>query len=227
MSSAAIIPPPNSSSVLRHVPRLTARARALLTAMNLHFAGVAALTVAVLYLVIHLVIVAQSLSAHNADAIAQQRISLTAAEIAARPLRGLDAKLVDSTHQADSFYQARLPYASSEVATELGKLSGSSVRLSRAQYTYVGVLDGADALTEMRIDASVSGDYRPTVEFINALERDKLFFVINRINLNGQQNGQVNLRINLTTFLRVPEGSEDTESPAATPSATPDAGGAQ
>jgi type IV pilus assembly protein PilO len=54
----------------------------------------------------------------------------------------------------------------------------------------------------LSIDASVSGDYRPIVEFINAVERDKLFFVINGINLTGQQTGQVNLRIRLTTYLR-------------------------
>ena len=39
MSSAAVVPPPSSASVLRRVPRLTTRARALLTAMNLHFAA--------------------------------------------------------------------------------------------------------------------------------------------------------------------------------------------
>jgi type IV pilus assembly protein PilO len=226
MNSAAVIPPPNSSSVLRHVPRLTARARAMLTAMNLHFAGVAALLVLVLYLIIHLVFVAQSLSSHNADAIQTQRNQLKAAEIAARPLRGLDTKLVQSTHDANNFYQTRLPYATSEVAAELGKLSGSNVRLSRAQYSYSGVLSGADALTEMRIDASVSGDYRPVVEFINAIERDKMFFVISSLNLNGQQNGQVNLRIRLTTYLRVPEGTEATiDLPAA--ATTPDTGGVQ
>ena len=45
MSSAVVVPPPNSSSVMRHVPRLTSQARNLLTAVNLHFAGVAALGV--------------------------------------------------------------------------------------------------------------------------------------------------------------------------------------
>jgi hypothetical protein len=68
----------------------------------------------------------------------------------------------------------------------------------------------------MSIDASVSGDYRPIVEFINAVERDKVFFVINGINLTGQQTGQVNLRIRLTTYLRPANANElSAEMPAA------------
>ena len=57
-------------------------------------------------------------------------------------------------------------------------------------------------MTEVKMDASVSGDYRPVVQFINALERDKNFFAINGISLSGQQSGTVNLRLRLTTYLR-------------------------
>ena len=217
MSSAAVVPPPNSSSLLRHVPRLTAQARALLTAMNLHFAGVAALGVLVLYLVAHLVYVGQALNSSNQDALDQQRNELRAAEIAAKPLRGLDVKLVDSTKAADQFYAMRLPYAYSQVAAELGVLTKQAgVRLARVQYSQNPVLSGSATLNEVAMDASISGDYRPVVQFINATERDKMFFVINGINLTGQQTGQVNLRIRLTTYLRLPNDKEMTsELPAA------------
>jgi hypothetical protein len=229
MSSAIIVPPPNSSSVserFRRVPRLTARARSLLTAMNLHFAGVAAISVIVLYLLVHLFLVWQGVQATNAEAIDQQRFQLKAAVIAAQPLRGLDAKLVTSTQDADAFYQKRLPYAVSQVAAELGILTKrEGVRLTRTQYAYSTELSGADALTEMRIDASVSGDYRPIVQFINAAERDKLFFVINSINLTGQQTGQVNLRVRLTTYLRAPNAKEASDSAAiAETNAQPEGG---
>ena len=55
-------------------------------------------------------------------------------------------------------------------------------------------------LTEVRIDATLSGDYRPLVQFINSIERDKLFFVINTVTLNGQQSGTVNLRLGMKTY---------------------------
>jgi type IV pilus assembly protein PilO len=203
MSATALVPPPNSSSLERRVPRLTARARAMMTAINLHFAGIALLVLLDLYLIAHLIFVWQALSSNNASALDDQHVQLTAAQLAARPLRGLDTKLVTSTEDADGFYQQRLPSAASQVAAEVGALARrESVHWTRAQYAYAPVLSGNNALTEVTMDASVSGDYRPIVQFINAVERDKIFFVITSINLTGQQTGQVNLRIRMTTYLR-------------------------
>jgi len=223
MSTTVIVPPPNSSSLERRVPRLTARARAMITTMNLHFAGVAALVLLDLYLILHLIFVWQALSANNADALDQQRVQLIAAQMAAKPLRGLDVKLGKSTEDADTFYKTRLPYADSQVAGEIGVLTRKEgVRWTHAQYAYSPVLGGKDALEQISIDASVSGDYRPVVQFINAIERDKIFFVINSVNLTGQQTGQVNLRIRLTTYLRPANENELT---AEMPTAAAETGG--
>ena len=83
------------------------------------------------------------------------------------------------------------------------------MKLIRVQYAYAPVLAGtAGELTEARMDASLSGDYRPLVLFINALERDKMFFLINGVTLTGQQSGTVGLRLRLTTYLRSPVGTE-------------------
>jgi len=221
MSVTATVPPPSDSSLLRHVPRLTERARALLTAVNLHYAGVAALLVVVLYMAAHLFFLSESLKSHDADAFARQRTLLTTARLQAQPLRGLDTKITGSTKDADAFYADRLPYAESQVLTELGHLTQkSNVRWANAQYTQAPVLSGANALTELHIDASVSGDYRPIVEFINTLERDKMFFLVNGINLSGQQTGMVNLRIRLTTYLRSPSAKEASAQPAPEPAPT-------
>jgi type IV pilus assembly protein PilO len=224
MSATATVPPPSSASLLRRAPRLTARARALLTAVNLHYAGVAALLVIVLYIALHLLFLSQSLKAHNADALSQQRALLTMARLQAQPLRGLDTKITASTEDADAFYADRLPYAYSQVLSELGKLTQkSNVRLANVQYAQVPVLSSEYALTELNMDASVSGDYRPIVEFINSIERDKMFFVVSRINLSGQQTGMVNLRIHLTTYLRAPNEKEASAqlAPEAAPAGGP------
>jgi hypothetical protein len=225
MSATATVPPPSSSSLVRNAPRLTTRARALLTAVNLHYAGVAALLVVVLYMIAHLLFLSQSLKAHDADALSQQRVQLTTARLQAKPLRGLDTKIATSTEEADAFYADRLPYAYSQVLSELGKLTQkTNVHLANVQYAQAPVLAGQYALTELRMDASVSGDYRPVVEFINSLERDKTFFLVRGINLSGQQTGMVNLRIGLTTYLRTPTEKEASAQPAA---AAAPAGGAQ
>ncbi|MDE1162787.1 MAG: GspMb/PilO family protein [Acidobacteriaceae bacterium] len=231
-STVPALPPPNSSSVMSRIPRLTAQARAMLTELNLHFAGIAALAVVVLYLLVHFFVVWGSLKSHDAEALAGEKAQYRAAEIAAQPLRGLDSKVVKSTADADSFYADRLPYAYSQVASELGVLSKKAgVRLTRVQYGQQPALTGKnDALTEVKMDASISGDYRPVVQFLNSLERDHMFFVIGGINITGQQTGQVNLRIRLTTYLRQPNVEESTkELPETTdkPEVKKSAGGAR
>lgn len=229
MSTVAMLPPPNSSSVMRRIPRLTAQARHLLTAVNLHFAGVAALVVLDLYLLAHLFFAWQAVATSGPDALSQQRTMLRAAQIAGRSLEGIDGKLTTSTEQANAFYQGRLPYAYSQVASELGVLTKrSNVRLARVQYAQTPQLSGASALTQVSMDASISGDYRPVIGFINALERDRMFFVITGITLTGQQTGQVNLRLRIVTYLREPGPDEmSSELPmntAAEPATAPGTG---
>ena len=179
-----------------------AQAKGLLSALNLHWAGVGLLALVNLYLLAQMGFLWHAASNHNAGAMAQQRIALKTAEIAALPLRGLDAKLARATEEADRFSRQRLPASDSDVAGELGALTKKqAVHLTRAQYFHAPVLAGsAGELTEVRIDATLSGDYRPLVQFINSIERDKLFFVINTETLNGQQSGTVNLRMGLTTY---------------------------
>jgi type IV pilus assembly protein PilO len=102
--------------------------------------------------------------------------------------------------------------------TELGALTKKDgVKLTRVQYAEDPVLlGGVGPLTEMKMDASLTGDYRPLVLFINGLERDKMFFLINGVTLVGQQTGTVGVRLRLTTYLRSPVGAESSEKTVAT-----------
>jgi type IV pilus assembly protein PilO len=192
---------------------VTERTRALLTRLNLYYAGVGALALVNVYLLAHIAFGWRAASGHDANAIAQQTVAMKTAEIAKKPLEGLDAKLAQATADADKFSERRLPFAYSQVLAELGRLQKKEgVRLTRVQYAEAPVLEGgAGALTEVRMDASLSGDYRPLVEFINGLERNKTFFLITGVTLTGQQSGTVGLRLRLTTYLRAPIGAEKTE----------------
>jgi hypothetical protein len=180
------------------------RLRSWLSPLNLHWAGVGVLSLVNLYLLVQMGLLWHGESNYNASAQSQQKIELKTAEIAAVPLRGLDEKLARATADADKFYRDRLATADSEVYAEIGALAKKQgVRYTRGQYGYATVLDGSvGELTEMRVDASLTGDYRPLMLFLNALERDKLFFVINAVTLTGQQSGTVTLRLRLTTYLR-------------------------
>ena len=180
------------------------RIRDLLSPLNLHWAGVGLLVLVNLYLIAQMIFLWHASGNYSADAMAAQRTELRLAGVNVQPLRGLDAKLATATAEADRFSRDRLPAKDSEVLAELGELTKkANVRLTGAQYVPAVVLAGsAGELTEMKIDARLSGDYRPLVVFLNSLERDKMFFVIDSVTLTGQESGTVNLRLGLTTYLR-------------------------
>jgi hypothetical protein len=60
-----------------------------------------------------------------------------------------------------------------------------------------------DGLQLVEIEADVSGDYLPLVRFINSLERNRIFFTVDDLELAGEQSGTVKLQIKLETYLRM------------------------
>ena len=213
------------------VATLNARKRTqdLLSPVNLHLGGVALLGLVNLYLLIHMAFLWQQAKSQDADAVVQQKVTLATAEIAARPLQGLDVKLAKANTNADAFYHDRLPASYSEVAGELGTLSqAQKVRLSRVQYAQAPVTgEAGQQLTEVRMDASLSGDYRALVHFLNGLERDRVFFLITGVTLTGQQTGTVNLRMRVATYLRGLRSEEEMRRYAIGVEAAPAATGAE
>jgi type IV pilus assembly protein PilO len=196
------------------------KTRGALTALNLHFAGVALLVLLNIYLLIHMAFLWQTANSQDATAVAQEKVRLQTAKIAAAPLDGLDAKLDKSTADANEFYQARLPYAISQVAMETGAVAKKqNAKMTRVQYGYTplyldGTAPGPDvtpSVMEVRMDASFTGDYRALVQMVNDLERDRMFFLITGVTLTGQQSGTVSLRMKLTTYLRPAHGNEKAE----------------
>lgn len=168
--------------------------------LNLHFAAVALFAIANLVLLIQLFAAWHTLHAARPEEVAQLQQQERLAELQAAPLRNLPSKLNDSTHDAEHFYDGRVPAADSAIVAELGTLAQKTeVRLTRLQYGYAPAIHD---VTEVRMDASVSGDYTPVMRFINSLEREKMFFVINGLTLTGQQGGLVNLRLRVSTYLR-------------------------
>ena len=58
-----------------------------------------------------------------------------------------------------------------------------------------------EGLRKLSIEIALSGDYLQEVKFINALERDPMFFLIDGVAL-GEQQGNVRLQLKLETYLR-------------------------
>lgn len=176
--------------------------KARITAKHWHYALVIVLVLVNVVLAARLLFAWQSAKAGGQSQLQQRRAQFQAVRLKTMPLRGLDTKIQQAKKDQNAFYDNRFPASDSAVLKELGSLAiKNRVLLSREQYAYGKLNQG---VYETRMDASLSGDYTPIVRFINDLERDKMFFIIDGIALSGQQSGLVNLRIRLTTFLRSP-----------------------
>lgn len=117
------------------------------------------------------------------------------------PLRGLDKKIPLAGQQIASFYKDRLPGHESDVVQALDKLAkDNGVRITGAKYT----LDTPEAvnLQALEIEADVEGSYPQLANFLNSLERDKMFFIVNSVDLAGE-NGPVRLAMKLETYVKV------------------------
>jgi type IV pilus assembly protein PilO len=117
------------------------------------------------------------------------------------PLRGLDKKVAVASQQINDFYKDRLPAQNSAMSDEFGKLaSQNGVKIFQVRYKEED--PEPDGLRPLTAEADLSGDYLQLVRFINALERDKMFFNVNSVTLGGEQNGPVKLQMKLETYLR-------------------------
>ncbi len=176
--------------------------RGLASPLNLHIAGAVVLALLCGYLGVMLYLTSGKTGLKGDEAIVIGQSRVAAAEIAAKPLRGVDEKLQASEESATKFYTERLPFAYSDVLTQLGAVAKkANVRLARASYVQAVPTDN---VTELRIDASVTGDYMALAHFVNELERNKSFFLIENIARSGAQNGLVNVQMRIGTWIREP-----------------------
>jgi type IV pilus assembly protein PilO len=117
------------------------------------------------------------------------------------PLRGMDKKLDLARQEIAAFYHDRFPAQYSAVSSELGKVANETgVRIS--QISYEPKAAEVPNLQQVIINANLDGDYLHVVKFINALERDKMFFMVDSLTLAQEQGGMVGLQMKLETFLR-------------------------
>lgn len=117
------------------------------------------------------------------------------------PLKDLPQKVNIASGQIADFYKNRFPSQNSEILSEVGKLaSENSVVIEQGRYKPAEEVTVGLQPIEMEYD--LSGNYSSLARFINALERDQMFFIINSITLNGEPQGAVKLSVKLETYLK-------------------------
>ena len=183
----------------------------LASPLTWHYAGFAVLVILAIGLSIRLGLDWAAIDGHSSDVLAGKQVQLKALDLQTAPLRGLDERIGKSRTQMRQFYDKRIPFNYSSISDRIGELEvKSGVRLSRVQYTQGP--PGSD-LTEISMDAGISGQYPQIMRFVNSVERDQTFFVIRAMQLTGQQGGLVNLRLRVSTWLR-PAAAEASGLPA-------------
>lgn len=180
-------------------PRIAWHER-LRSPLTWHYAGLVLLVILVSFLAVRFALDWSITDSSSAGALAGKQFQLKALQIETAPLRGLDKQVAVTREEVKDFYAKRVPANYSSIASRIGDLEvKSGVRLSRVQYAQGPA--GAD-LTEITMDAGISGAYPQIMHFVNDLERDPMFFVIRTMALTGQQGGMVNLRLRVSTWLR-------------------------
>jgi Tfp pilus assembly protein PilO len=129
------------------------------------------------------------------------RAQLTKKTREVQPLRGMDKKIVLAKDQIGGFYKDRFAAKDSDLTNELGKLaSENGVRIQQARYKEEEA--ESSGVIPVAIEGSFSGDYLQLVRFINTLERSKLFFSVDSVDLAGESAGPVKLEITMHSYLR-------------------------
>jgi hypothetical protein len=131
--------------------------------------------------------------------LAALQVQLAAKRQEVLPTRGMDGKLKQASVDITDFYKGRFPAQYSTVSEELGKLAAESgVQIAAIKYDDKDA--AVESLRKLNIELALSGSYLQEVKFINALERDKLFFLIDGVTF-GEQQGNVRLQLKVETYL--------------------------
>jgi type IV pilus assembly protein PilO len=131
----------------------------------------------------------------------QLRTELQLKTLQVAPLKDLDKKVITANRQIADFYKKRFPAQDSQIPTQFGKLAmANGVTIEQAKYKVDD--DEIGGLHPVELEANLAGSYVSLAKFINALERDDMFFIISSITLAGEQKGPIKLQMKLETYLK-------------------------
>jgi len=117
------------------------------------------------------------------------------------PLRDMPKKMTVAKDQITDFYKARFAARDSDLTTELGKLAAQNgIHILQAKYKEEE--PEASGIVPVEIEGSFAGDYLQLVRFINTVERSKMFFTVDGVDLAGEAKGPVHLSISMHSYLR-------------------------
>ena len=152
--------------------------------------------------VIGVVVLFSPLVQERPDEIIQLKLQLKVKQQQVNRVGDVDKNIASASQQIASFMKDRLPSRDSAISDSLGKIAAESgVKLEQVKYSPKDAVPAG--VKPMEIDASLSGQYPQLARFLNAVERNQpVFFIVDSIDLGGEQNSIVKLQVKLRTFER-------------------------
>ena len=173
-----------------------------LTETRKRFRGTAiALGIVALLSGLYLVLPVGATRSERAQELLQRQREVRQQEEQARPLRAMPQLLLRSQKDIAAFYQERLASRFSTVTEQIGKLAAKN-HVALAEVRYETLDTELPQLQVVQIDAALAGEYQNVARFINSVERSKLFFLVDGLELAEQRGGAVKLQLKMETYLR-------------------------
>jgi hypothetical protein len=117
------------------------------------------------------------------------------------PPESLNTRIKDAREQIAKLYEDRFPRSSGPIFETLGNLAREN-RVNLTQASYKVSDTDLPNVRQVEITADLNGDYAQTVRFINALERAKLFMLVDGVKLAEQEGGRVKLNIHIQAYMK-------------------------
>ncbi|MCI0354349.1 MAG: hypothetical protein L0099_04805 [Acidobacteria bacterium] len=118
------------------------------------------------------------------------------------PARGMEKKLARARTDLETFFAERLAGQASAVPDRLGELAAKH-RVQMSQAKYKAIEGQVPGVRRVEIQGSLAGEYLDVVRFLNAVERDPMFFIIQSVALDDQEGaGTVRLDLKMETYLK-------------------------
>lgn len=138
----------------------------------------------------------------RSEEITQLRLEQRAKQQQVNRVGDVDKNIASAGQQIATFVKDRLPSRDSAIADSLGKIAAESgVKLEQVKYSPKDAVPAG--FRPLEIEASLSGQYPQLARFLNSVERNQpVFFIVDSIDLGGQQNNVVRLQVKLRTFER-------------------------
>jgi Tfp pilus assembly protein PilO len=121
----------------------------------------------------------------------------------AAPALGMDQKIATAREQETQFNSERLAQRYSAMSEQLSRIAKEAgVVVSDVKYDERSVKDIPSGYDNVGITIQVHGSYQQNMQFINAVERQKMLLLIDAVTFQGMKNDVLTVSVHLSTFLR-------------------------